>query len=79
MKLISEDGKIVYCPECHRPNPFKEPVKVGQFGLCHVCRTRFQMKMIYGRMKPFAIESIYKSTKDGKDGKKRVRGTRADH
>ncbi|NOZ19692.1 MAG: hypothetical protein GXP25_01245 [Planctomycetes bacterium] len=76
MKLISEDGKTVYCPECRRPNPFKEPVKVGQFGLCHVCRARFQIKMIYGHMKPFPVESIYQSTKGDK---RRVRGTRADH
>ncbi|MEW6356890.1 MAG: hypothetical protein AB1696_11215 [Planctomycetota bacterium] len=79
MKFISEDGRIVYCPECNRPNPFKDPVKVGQFGLCHVCRTRFQIKMIYGHIKPFPVESIYQSSKGEADGKRRVRGTRTDH
>ena len=76
MRYISEDGKTVYCPECKRPNPFKDPVKVGQFMMCHVCRARMQIKLIYGRMKPFVIEGIYESTKPGgKAGKKRVRGT----
>lgn len=74
MDYISDDGKTVTCPECMRRNPFKEPVKVGQFMMCHNCRKRLQIKMIYGRMKPFPVESIYESTKGG-DGKKRVRGS----
>lgn len=74
MKYISDDGKTVYCPECKRPNPFKEPVRLGQFLMCHCCRQRLQIKRIHGKMKPFAIETIYQSTKDGK---KRVRGSSA--
>ena len=76
MKWIQEEGKLVVCPECMRRNPFKVPLTKGQMFLCHNCRKRIQIRLIYGKLKPMAIENIYESTKTPKGGKKqkRVRG-----
>jgi len=74
MELIQENGRLVICPECKRRNSFKEPVAQWQMFLCHNCRTRIQIRRVYGKLKPVAVQNIYESSR-GEKKKKRIRGT----
>ena len=76
MEFIQNNGQLVICPECKRRNSFKESVTPWQMFLCHNCRTRIQIRRVYGKLKPVAVQNIYESSRDPK--KKRVRGTRTE-